>query len=70
MGLELRQGLETKGEKDEGAHAWHVHMTSQRTKTGGTEIYIRGFPGIMREAQLGTTLSLPIINEEEHMNSK
>ncbi len=61
---------ETKGEKDEGARAWHVHMTSQRTKTGGTGIYIRGFPGIMREAQQGITLSLPVINEEETMNSK
>jgi len=45
-------------------------MTSQRTKTGGTGIYIRGFPGIMREAQPGITLSLPVIDEEETMNSK
>ncbi len=61
---------ETKGEKDKGARAWHVHMTSQRTKTAGTGIYIRGFPGIMREAQLGITLSLPVIDEEETMHSK
>ncbi len=27
--------------------------------------YKRGFLGIMREAQLGITLSLPAINEEE-----
>ncbi len=46
---------ETKQEKDEGARAWHVLMTSQRTKEGGTGIYKRGFPGIMSEAQLGIT---------------
>ncbi len=50
--------------------AWHVHMTSQRTKTGGTKIFIRGFLGSMKEAQLGITLSLPVIDEEETMNSK
>ncbi len=45
----------TKQEKDEGAHAWQVLMTSQRTKEGVTGIYIRGLPGIMREVQLGIT---------------
>ncbi len=35
-------------------------MTSQRTKEGGTGIYIRGFPGIMREAQLGIQLPQPL----------
>ncbi len=45
----------TKQEKDEGAQAWHVFMTSQRTKEGGTRIYRRGIPGIMREIQLGIT---------------
>ncbi len=56
---------ETKQEEDKGACAWHVPMTSQRTKEGGTGIYKRGFPGIMREVQLGITLSFPIIDEEE-----
>ncbi len=36
---------------------------SQRTEEGGMEIYKRGFWGIMREAQLGITLSLPVIDE-------
>ncbi len=40
-------------------------MTSQRTKEGGTGIYRRGFTRIMSKAQLGITLSLPVINEEE-----
>ncbi len=61
---------ETKGEKDKGTRAWHVRMTSQRTKDRGMGIYRRGFLGIMREVQLGITLSLPVIDEEEHMNSK
>ncbi len=61
---------ETKQQNEEGAHALDMLMMSQRTKTGGTGIYIRGFPGVMREAQLGITLSLPMINEEETMNSK
>ena len=56
---------ETKQVKDKGARAWHVLMTSQRTKEGGMVIYQRGFLGIMREAQLGITLSLPVIDEEE-----
>ncbi len=56
---------ETKGEKDKGARACHMLMTSQRTKEGGTGINKRGFPGIMREAQLGITLSLPVIDEED-----
>ncbi len=55
----------TKQEKDEGAHAWHMLMMSQKTKEGDTGIYRRGFPGIMREAQLGITLSLPVIDEED-----
>ncbi len=55
----------TKQEKDEGARAWHVLIMSQRTKEGGMGIYRRGFLGIMRGAQLGTTLSLPVIDEEE-----
>ncbi len=55
----------TKQEEDKGACAWHVLMMSQITKEGGMGIYKRGFQGIMREAQLGITLSLPIINEEE-----
>ncbi len=46
---------EKKQEKDKGASAWHVLMTSQKTKEGGTGSYKRGFPGIMREAQLGIT---------------
>ncbi len=68
MGSELDKRsthTDTKQEKDEGARACHVLMTSQGTKEGGTGIYKRGFPGIMREAQLGITLSLPIINEED-----
>ncbi len=40
-------------------------MMSQGTKEGGTGIYKRGFLGIMREAQLGIALSLPIVDEEE-----
>ncbi len=43
---------ETKGEKDEGARAQDI----TKTKTGGTGIYINGFPGIMREAQLDITV--------------
>ncbi len=50
---------------DIGACAWHMLMMSQRTKDGGMGIYRRGFLGIMREAQLGITLSLPVIDEEE-----
>ncbi len=50
---------ETKQEKDEGACAWHMLMTSQRTKEGGTEIYKGGFPGIMGEVQLGITVVFP-----------
>ncbi len=46
---------EAEQENDEGAHACHMLMTSQRTKEGGTGIYKRGFPGIMREEQLGIT---------------
>ncbi len=68
MGLELDKHsthTETKQEKDKGARSWHVLMTSQRTKEGGMGIYIRGFLGIMIVAQLGITLSLPVINEEE-----
>ncbi len=49
---------ETKQERDEGACAWHVLMTSQRTKEEGMGIYKRGFPGIMREVQLGITVGL------------
>ncbi len=43
---------ETRGEKDEGAHAWHGLMMSQGTKAGGTGIYNRGFPG---KHERGTT---------------
>ncbi len=46
---------ETKQEKDKGACAWHMLMTSQRTKEGDTGMYKRGFLGIMREVQLGIT---------------
>ncbi len=46
---------ETKQENNEGERALLVLMTSQRTKERGTGIYIRGFPRIMREAQLGIT---------------
>ncbi len=58
-GLELDKRsthTKTKGEKDKGAHSWHVPMTAQRTKAGGTGINKRGFPGIMREAQLAITI--------------
>ncbi len=68
MGLELDKhstNTETKQAKDKGAHAWHVLMTSQGTKEGGMGIYKRGFLGIMREAQLGIKLSLPVINVED-----
>ncbi len=44
---------ETKQEKDKRACAWHMLMTSQRTKVGGMGMYKREFLGIMREAQLG-----------------
>ncbi len=50
---------ETKQEKDKGARAWHMLMTSQRTKEGGTGIYKRGFPGIVKEVRLGIT---PVFN--------
>ncbi len=30
----------TKQEEDEGAHAWHMHVMSQRTMEGGLGIYI------------------------------
>ncbi len=60
MGLELEKHsthTETKQDNNVGARAWHVLMTSQSTKEGGMGIYIRGFPGIMREAQLGITVA-------------
>ncbi len=59
MGLELDKHsmyTETKQEKDKGARAWHMLITSQRTKAGGTGNYMKGFPGIKREAQLGITM--------------
>ncbi len=66
MGLELDTVFNTHRDKTrEGQHAWHLLMKSQGTKEGGTGLYKRGFPDIMREAQLGITLSLPIINEED-----
>ncbi len=68
VGLELDKAFNThrdKQEKDKGASTWHVLMMSQRTIDGGTGIYKGGFLGIMGEAQLGITLSLPITNEEE-----
>ncbi len=46
--------------------ALHVLMTSQRTKEGGTGIYKREFLGIMRELQLGKTLSLPEKMRKKH----
>ncbi len=52
---------ETKQEKGKGALAWHMLMMSQRTKEGGLGIYKRGFTGIMREAQLGITLTILLI---------
>ncbi len=64
MGLELDMALNTHKDKTREGQR-HVPMMSQRTTEGGTGIYIRGFLGIMREAQLGITLSLPVINEEE-----
>ncbi len=47
------------------ACAWNVHMMSQRTIEGGMRIYKGGLLGILQEVQLGITLSLPIIDEEE-----
>ncbi len=68
MGIELDNVLtytRTKQERDKGVHEGQVHMTSQRTIEGGVGIYNSGFPGILREIQLGITHSLPVIKEEE-----
>ncbi len=64
-GFRAKQGIQCSQRQDMRRTRGHVSMMSQITKEGGTGIYIRGFPGILWEVQLGITLSLPIIDEEE-----
>ncbi len=56
MGLELDKAFNAHRDKtreeQRGTCMSHAHDI---TKKGGTGIYKRGFPGIMRETQLGIT---------------